>query len=253
MIYTGENEVVLCKGDFHPAQLYKGVKKIVGYTETVFEATGKITLENCYNDKLYDVQINSKNLLDVKKVYPDYVNDEGGITFQRTDLQNIGWTYMSINWKANIQYTFSANYEITNSDNNSVFIRVDYTDGTQQSFWYSLGSNFTGSKSGKGSATTAAGKTVKRMYIGFTTGTRTIEVKLTNMQVEEGATATEYEPPCGEANIMVKLMENSEKKRAVLFKNGVLTEDIPTFKGTTVIEIESDIGATISGKYKRME
>ena len=41
--------------------------------------------------------------------------------------------------------------------------------------------------------------------------------------------------------------------QTIPFENGELTADIPTFKGTTVIEIESDIAAKISGKYKRTE
>ena len=57
MIYTGENKSVLYRGDFHPAQLYKGDKKIAGYELTEFEGTGSVTLENCYNDTLYEAKI----------------------------------------------------------------------------------------------------------------------------------------------------------------------------------------------------
>ena len=57
MISIGENKASLCKGDFHPAALYKGDKKIAGYTTTEFSGKGEVTLEHCYNDKLHDLQI----------------------------------------------------------------------------------------------------------------------------------------------------------------------------------------------------
>ena len=57
MIAIGENKATLYKGDFHPAALYKGDKKIAGYTVEEFESENGVTLENCYNDKLYNAQI----------------------------------------------------------------------------------------------------------------------------------------------------------------------------------------------------
>ncbi|MBQ8390963.1 MAG: hypothetical protein IJX50_00250 [Clostridia bacterium] len=253
MIYVGENKSILCKGDFRPAQLYKGDKKIAGYTVEEFEGTGSVTLENCYNDKVYNAYVHGKNLLDVKKVYPDYANDEGGITYDNSDVWKVYAVNMYEGWKENTQYTFSANYEITNADNNRINLSVLYTDGTNKNFWNNLGGTVTGSKSGYGRMTTEAGKTVQKMIIAFGTGQRTIDVKLTNMQLEEGSAATEYEAPLTDATITVKSMENTEKTQTVLFENGELTAEIHTFKGVTVIEIESDAEATTSGKYKKME
>lgn len=60
MIYAGDKRAVICKGDFHPTALFKGEKKICGYTRTEFEAEEEIKLENCYNDRLYDVKIAGK-------------------------------------------------------------------------------------------------------------------------------------------------------------------------------------------------
>ncbi len=54
MIYVSENKAQIVKGDFHPAELYKGDKRIAGYSKEVFEGEGKISLENCYNDKLHN-------------------------------------------------------------------------------------------------------------------------------------------------------------------------------------------------------
>lgn len=203
MIFKGEKKAVIFKGDFHPAQFYKGDKKITGYSLEEFISTDKATLENCYNDKVYDVQISSKNLLDVKKVYLDFVNDEGGITFTRRNLTVITNRNMYSNYKVNTAYTFSCGYEIT-AENNSVYPVVTYTDGTYDSNWAAMGGTITGTKSGHCKITTTGRKTVKNIGIGYSTATRTMDVKLTNMMLVEGATAKEYEPPCREATITAK-------------------------------------------------
>ena len=64
MIYVGENKSILCKGNFRPAQLYKGDKKITGYTVEEFEGTGSVTLEDCYNDKLHNAVIHGNSVQD---------------------------------------------------------------------------------------------------------------------------------------------------------------------------------------------
>ena len=235
MIYKGENKTVLCKGDFHPAQLYKGDKKIAGYTVEEFSAEGSVTLENCYNDKLHNAQIignsiqdgtptpdtpveiqsvgelvpegeyagkykipvvaRGKNLLDVKNVYPDFANDENGITISNSDFNSKLTVRMPVEWKESTQYTFSANYEITNADSNGFFVRVQYTDDTTISLWNSMGgSGVTGDKNGTCTVITEKGKTVKAMFFSYSTSGRKYNAKVTNMRLEEGITGTPYEP-----------------------------------------------------------
>ena len=64
MISIGENKSILCKGDFHPAQLYKGDKKIAGYESAEFSGNGGVTLEDCYNDNLHNVAIHGNSVQD---------------------------------------------------------------------------------------------------------------------------------------------------------------------------------------------
>ena len=64
MISVGNNKAVMCKGDFHPAALYKGDKKIAGYNVEEFEGENGVTLENCYNDKLHNAQIFGNSIQD---------------------------------------------------------------------------------------------------------------------------------------------------------------------------------------------
>lgn len=252
MISIGENKASLCKGDFHPAALYKGDKKIAGYAVEEFEGAGGVVLENCYNDKIYDVQINSKNLLNVKKVYSQFTNDEGGITLTRHNLPTVDSKNMYNKYKKTTSYTFSCDYEIT-AENNSVYPVVYYTDGTRDSNWSAMGGTITGTKNGHCKITTTDWKTVKSIHIGYATSTRTMDVKLSNMQLEEGKTETDYQPPLTDATITAIEGNEPYTKQIILFENGELKGEIPTFKGTTVIEIEADVEAAIKGKYKRKE
>lgn len=148
------------------------------------------------NLKDYKIYGGGKNLLDVNRWFPKYVNGEGGITFKETNLADITYN-CKINldyWKQNTSYTFSCDYEITNAVKNSVYVTFIYTDGTTDTRWGCLGGTTTGSKSGKCTETSYSWKTVKSVQLSYATATTTISVKLTNMQIEKGATATEYEP-----------------------------------------------------------
>ncbi len=62
MIYVGENKSILYRGDFHPAGLYKGNKKIAGYTTENFSGEGSVTIENCYNDNLHNTVIRGNSV-----------------------------------------------------------------------------------------------------------------------------------------------------------------------------------------------
>lgn len=68
-IYTGNHKTTLYKGDFLPAQLFKGSKKILGYTEKTFSGQN-LTINRTYSDKPKKIIINgnfipSKNLFDI--------------------------------------------------------------------------------------------------------------------------------------------------------------------------------------------
>ena len=62
MISIGENKSILCRGDFRPAELYKGDKKIAGYESAEFIGNGGVTLEACYNDNLHNVVIHGNSV-----------------------------------------------------------------------------------------------------------------------------------------------------------------------------------------------
>ena len=64
MIYVGENKSILCKGDYRPAELYKGDKKVVGYERVSIETADNISITDCYNDKLHDFIIEGNTIQD---------------------------------------------------------------------------------------------------------------------------------------------------------------------------------------------
>lgn len=148
-----------------------------------------------YHKYKIPVVARGKNLLDVKNVYPDFANDENGITISNSDFNSKLTVRMPVEWKESTQYTFSANYEITNADSNGFFVRVQYTDDTTISLWNSMGgSGVTGDKNGTCTVITEKGKTVKAMFFSYTTSSRKYNAKITDMQLEEGITGTPYEP-----------------------------------------------------------
>ena len=62
MIYVKDRKTVLCKGDFRPAQFYKGKKKIAGYEKVTIEGERTTILENCYNDRLHNAKIHGNTV-----------------------------------------------------------------------------------------------------------------------------------------------------------------------------------------------
>ncbi len=64
MIFLGKNKSVICKGDFCPAQLWRGNRKIAGYTKEAFEGKNTVTLKNCYNDRVHEGQILGNSVQD---------------------------------------------------------------------------------------------------------------------------------------------------------------------------------------------
>ena len=62
MISVGNYKAVICKGDFHPAELYKGDKKIAGFAKTSFSTKGGVSLASCYNDRLHNAKITGNSV-----------------------------------------------------------------------------------------------------------------------------------------------------------------------------------------------
>lgn len=144
-----------------------------------------------------------RNLFDVNKYFSNYINDENGISYNNTVFSEIYHTHiLEGEFKPNTCYTLSVDYEITNSDNNGITFQIAYADGGSES----IGSGWvTGSKKESIKLTNPIHRTISYICFPYYTGLRTCEVKLTNIQIEEGKENTFYKPFYEEYN------ENEEK------------------------------------------
>ena len=236
MISIGENKASLCKGDFHPAQLYKGDKKIAGYSVEEFEGEGIVTLTNCYNDKVYDVNIDEntgtvivhgKNILDMNKhtVSNGYYYDVNGLPF---DTNNNLLKISPIAVEPSTTYTISSNVPV-------------YT------IWLFKG----------GDSTSISRIDVNKKIRTFTTSQECTQIRvsldLRKMVTDEVQAISLFQWAMLEKGTGDGIFEPYMEPQKTPFENGELGGEVQTFKGTTVIEIEADKNVTIKGKYKRKE
>ena len=248
MIYTGENKSILCRGDFRPAELYKGDKKIAGYTVKEFEVTGSVTLENCYNDKVYDVHtdegtqsitVRGKNYFDVDK-----------IPFNKSTTQpyNKGLTAK----KATVNR--GNKIPISLPVGRTIYITMDVVDSMINGTVKYVTMGFFNNKD----------SVVKKISVSSTVANKSYSITLSEeiSYIQFYFQANNSSNAVGDYVTMDNIMLRCEgddtfepyiEPQTVQFENGAPAKDIPTFKGTTIIEIESDTEATVSGKYKERE
>ena len=245
MIYVGENKSVLCKGDYRPAELYKGDKKIAGYAATEFSGNGIVVLEKCYNDKVYDAQISEnvqsvsvrgKNYFDLDKVPFSNIATQpynNGLIATKSSASNRG-DRIPISLPADKTIYITLDVVSAQISGSAKRVTLDFLDsGYSRVFAW----NITSTIAHKSYSYTPT-KEIKYVQFYF---------QSSNSQNEVGDTVTID-------NIMLRTEGDDSfelyiEPQAIPFENGEPTKDIPTFRGTTVIEAE----ATISGKYKRAE
>ena len=249
MIYVGENKSILCKGDFHPAQLYKGDKKITGYTVKEFEVTGSVKLENCYNDKLYDVHIEGvtdavitargKNYFDVDK-----------IPFNTSTTQPYNNGLKAMKSAANS----TTKIPIYLPAGKTIYMTMEVVDFQIKGTSKNLGMRFYNSENTVVKSMSISATIAKKAY-SFTLSEDISHIRFFFQSSDTSNLDGDYVTM---DNIMIRTegddsFESYIEPQTVSVENGNITDDIPTFKGTTVIEVESETEAVISGKYKKRE
>jgi len=249
MIYVGENKSILCKGEYYPAQLYKGEKKIAGYTVRGFEGTGSIMLEKCYNDKLYDVfigedvqsiSVRGKNYFDINKI---------PFTNTTTTPYGNGLKTKKVN-SANRGNQIPISLPV----GKRIYITMDVVDSQIEGTAKQITMGFYNSEKTRVWSTNISSAIAKKSY----SFTLTEEIAYIQFYFQSNNSSNAVGDYVTMDNIMLRCegddtYEPYIKPQAILLENGELREDIPTFKGTTIIEIESDVAATIRGKYKKQE
>ena len=250
MIYTGENKSILCKGDFRPAELYKGDKKIAGYKLTEFEGIGSVTLENCYNDKVYNacadegvqsITVRGKNYFDLDKI---------PFNTSTTQPYNNGLKAM----KTGSSSTNSPRIPIYLPADKTIYMTMKVVDFQINGTSKNVIMRFYNSEN----------TVVRSMNISATIGKKAYSFTLSEdiLNIRFFFQANDASNAVGDYVTMDNIMLRCEgddtyesyiEPQTVQFENGAPAKDIPTFKGTTIIEIDTSVTASISGKYKKME
>lgn len=161
--------------------------------------------------------LTTKNLLNVKEYFSDFLDANGNLVYNQSNFNTIYNKFLlTSKFKENTRYTLSCTVEISNADNNGIAFAF-YGSGNI------ILSQFrcvtTGSKTFNVKLTNNANTTIKYVRIAYTTSSRICDVKISNLQIEEGATATEYEP-YGKYKIPVAIVGknvlNINEKRTIL-------------------------------------
>lgn len=246
MISISENKAVICKGDFHPAAFFKGDKKIAGYIMEEFQGTGSVMLESCYNDKVYDAQISEnsqsitvrgKNYFDLDKV--PFSNGttqpyNNGLKATKLAASNRG-DRIPISLPADKTIYMTLDIVDSQIDGTAKRVTLDFLDsGYSRVFIWNITS------------------TIAHKSYSYTP---TKEIKYVQFYFQASDTSNADGDYVTMDNIMFRtegedVFEPYVIPQTIHFENGEATEDIPTFKGTTVLEIGS---AEIRGKYKKEE
>ncbi len=261
MIYTGENKSILCKGDFRPAQLYKGNKKIAGYELGEFQGTGSVTLENCYNDTLYEAKITGSS---VPEAPIEVQITARGKNFIDKDIVDIKRSNCSLyetngdlitvqgNEGASAYLASAGTLTLTFPDTlpNGIYTFSMYVTLLEEGVW-GTGMRILANNSKLfyvDSNTVGLRKKIKGTYTaedGFSSlvirlnGSKWL-IDVGTLQVESGDKATDYEPFVEPQTESIYLTEES-----------VTLPPLPTFKGTTIYEVDTSLPAKIEGKYKK--
>ena len=159
----------------------KGVVSISNMTILEGDWT-HLTEEDWNNLGKYKVEykVTGKNKFDIEYLATAYPNDFKLVNGELSYYENIVATTIDLcqkyNYSKNTQYTLSGTLISGNG-----WFTIDYTDGTRESI--RLRNTIP--------VTSSVGKTVQKISVAFSDSTPTI---ITNIQLEEGSTATPYEP-----------------------------------------------------------
>ncbi len=241
MISIGNNEAVICKGDFRPAQFYKGETKIAGYTVEEFQGTGSVMLENCYNDKVYDAQISEnsqsitvrgKNYFDINKISKGSttIPYNNGLRVEKTAASNRG-----------------NKIPITLPVGKTIYITMDVVDSQINGTATRVTMGFYNSKNTLVGHSSVSSTVAHKSY----TVTLSEEISYIQFYFQASNSSNAVGDYVTMDNIMIRTEGDDSYEPHIEPRIINVGSDIPSFKGTTIIE--TDEGSTISGKYKKKE
>lgn len=148
-----------------------------------------------YNKYKIPVISRSKNLFDKYKWFPEYIDDEGKIRYTNNDYMKIySKKILEGEYKKNTQYTFSVQYELIKKQecDYGVILHMALSDGTNV-IKRLPDAKQVGTYTGECFVTNPVGTTVSKISLSYNNQNYSAEVVLWDVQIEEGAKATEYE------------------------------------------------------------
>ena len=137
----------------------------------------------------------SKNLFDKYKWFPEFIDDDGNIHYTNTDYTKIySRKILEGKFKKNTQYTFSVQYELIKKQEceYGVILHMALSDGTNV-IKRLPDAKQVGTYTGECFVTNPIGTTVSKISLSYNNQNYSAEVVLWDVQIEEGAKATEYE------------------------------------------------------------
>lgn len=181
------------------------------------------------------VKVSGTNLFDVNKITGGFgvVEYNGVRCFKYADVaanKYGAFTYTDA-FKENTRYTFTIKVYDEDANKNTA-IKFTYTDGTTATLQISKMNTVY-------KYTTTAGKTLQSLINTHSWGINRY-IDLTVTQLEEGSTATDYEPYHKPITTNIYLDEPLGEGQSINYKKDGLPT-IPTFKGTSIISTDTTI------------
>ena len=210
------------------------------------QSVGDLVTEGEYKNKYkIPITVNGKNLLNVNEYFPTFVNSENGITYSNKNFTTIGSVQiLNGKFESNTQYTISCEVELSNVDDNGIQIRLMDSDG--KVLLSNIFKTTETSETKKIELTNPANKSLGYIDIKYYTETRNCNVKISNIQVEKGDNATEYEPyqEPKTANIYLDepLRKIGDYADYIDFKNNKVVRNVSV--GTLKASSVSSVGST---------
>lgn len=142
------------------------------------------------------VKVSGKNLFNVHEWFSNYLNNDGNLSYTNADYANVYKAkILEGKFKENTQYTISLKYMLKKNVDTSfgIIIRMNMSDGTMVQKRLPDASE-QGVYTGDLTLTNSSNTTISSIRFAYNNSSYDAEVVFTDIQLEEGSTATEYEP-----------------------------------------------------------
>ena len=160
---------------------------------------GDLVTEGEYSGKYkIPVIVCGKNIFNVNEYFPRFVNNENGISYTQSDFTNIYQVkILKDRFNANTQYTLSCTVELSNCNDNSMTIQMCAADDTVLKY-ATFKISTIDPQTREITITNPSNTSIEYVRFVYGTSTKECNVKISNIQIEEGNTARDFERYVGQ-------------------------------------------------------